>query len=83
MAFNVVPKNDNYVLPTDYYKYTSPFAGEMNDKINGKTDLKETMKNTSRGGFSKGAGDQMNYFPASKTQNARPNLVETKKIMGR
>lgn len=24
MAFNLVSKNDSYVLPADYYKYTSP-----------------------------------------------------------
>jgi len=83
MAFNVVPKTDNYVLPTDYYKYTRPFAGEMNDKINGKSDLQEKMKNTGRAGFSKDGQSQMDFIPASKSQGTRPNLVETKKIMGR
>ena len=29
LAFNVVPKNDSYVLPPNYYKYTRPFAAEM------------------------------------------------------
>jgi len=83
MAFNVVPKNDSYVLPNDYYRYTRPFAGEMNDKINAKGDLREKMKNTSRSGFSKDGTSQMELIPASKTQNVRPNLVETKKILGR
>jgi len=83
MAFNVVPKNDSYVLPTDYYKYTRPFAGEMNDKINDKTNLKELMKNTGRSGFSKEGANQMDYFPASKSQGVKPTLIENKKIMGR
>jgi len=83
MAFNVVPKNDSYVLPADYYKYTRPFAGEMKDVINDKTNLKETMKNTSKAGFSKNSADGLDYIPASKNQGVRPNMVESKKIMGR
>ena len=29
IAFNVVPKSDNYVLPPDYYKHTKPFIKEF------------------------------------------------------
>ncbi|MBR1754179.1 flagellar biosynthetic protein FliQ [bacterium] len=48
MAFNVIPKNDEFVLPSDYYKYTRPFAGEMNDKIAEPTNLRDKMKKSSR-----------------------------------
>lgn len=82
MAFNVVPKNDSYVLPTDYYKYTHPFAGEMNDKLKDQSDLKQLMKGSSRFNFSKDKGT-MKYIPASQTSASKPNLVEQKKIMGR
>ncbi len=81
MAFNVIPKSDTYVLSNDYYKYTRPFQSEMGDTIKGKTDLKETMRNTSRGDFSK-QKDRMDYFPANKNQNVKPNFVESKKIIG-
>lgn len=81
MAFNVVPKTEEYVLPTDYYKYTRPFEGEMNDKIKNSKNLKELMKN-GRGNSLKNSQD-MNYFPAPKTTTPKPNLVETKKILGR
>lgn len=81
MAFNVVPKNDTYVLPTDYYKYTRPFQNEMNDKFEGKKDLKEMMKN-SRNISIPEANKQMRYVPAGKNQVPRPNFVESKKILG-
>lgn len=82
LAFNVVPKNDSYVLPSDYYKYTKPFQGEMKDVIKDKSNLKELMKGSSRD-FSKLNGEKMQYIPASQTQTAKPNIVERQKIMGR
>src|SRR5574344_2321790 len=29
LAFNVIPSQDNYVLPADYHRYTVPFSEEM------------------------------------------------------
>lgn len=81
MAFNVVPKNDTYVLPTDYYKYTRPFQNEMNDKFEGKKDLKEMMKN-SRNISIPEANKQMKYIPAPKSQAPKPNFIESRKILG-
>lgn len=83
MAFNVVPKNDSYVLPADYYKYTKPFAGEMNDKFKNQADLKDIMKSSSRFDFSKKTEEGMKYIPAKNVPASKPNLVEQKKIMGR
>lgn len=82
MAFNVIPKNDTYALSSDYYKYTRPFQGEMNDTIKKQTNLKELMKGSSRANFSKQTGEQMKYFPAPKNQIPKPNFVEQRKIMG-
>lgn len=83
MAFNVVPKNDSYVLPSDYYKYTRPFAGEMNDKLKDKTNLKDIMQNSGRFDFSKKTEEGMKYVPASKVPSVKPNMVEQKKILGK
>lgn len=83
MAFNVIPKNDNYVLPTDYYKYTKPFAGEMNDKLKDKTNLNELMKGSTRFDFSKKTQEGMKYIPARQVQSSKPNMVEQKQILGR
>ena len=83
MAFNVIPKQDTYVLPSDYYKYTRPFQKEMNDTINDKSNLKELMKNSSRGNFSKLNEKKMQYFPAGSVPQDRTNFVEKQKLMGR
>ncbi len=82
IAFNVVPKNDNYVLPSDYYKYTRPFKGEMRDIIKEKSNLKELMKDSPRGDFSKLNGEKMKYIPATQSSSVKPNMVEKKKILG-
>jgi type III secretory pathway component EscS len=83
MAFNVVSKNDSYVLPTNYYKYTKPFQNEMNDKIKEPGDLKQMMKNSSRFNFSQSQQQGMKYVKAPNVHSSKANFVETKKIMGR
>lgn len=82
LAFNVVSKNDTYVLPGNYYKYTRPFAGEMKDKIETQKDIKELMKGKGKGSYLD-EDQKMKYFHAPKSQMPKPNLVETKKILGR
>lgn len=83
MAFNVVSKNDNYVLPSDYYKYTRPFAGEMHDRLKDQPNIKDFVKNAGSTSFTPKNGQQMKYFPAASTPSSKPNFVETKKILGR
>jgi len=82
IAFNVVSKNENYVLPADYYKYTSPFAGEMNDKLKNVPDVKESMKNVGKPAYFD-QNEKRRYDAAPKTGMPRPNFIETKKILGR
>ena len=49
LAFQTVPKEDNFVLPADYYKYTTPFEKEMNsDKFKNVPNVKDVMKNPSK-----------------------------------
>lgn len=82
IAFNVVPKSDNYVLPSDYYKYTRPFAGEMNDKFDNQSSIDEMMKNPGKVPYV--YNDQkIRYDAAPKSASPRPNFIETKKILGR
>ena len=81
MAFNVVPKNDSYVLPPNYYKYTRPFANEMIDKFE-KPD---------KDSFKRMTGDKPSTLNQNKKQfqrydrapmNLEPktNLMENQKI---
>lgn len=83
VAFNVVPKNDEYVLPADYYNYTRPFQREMNEEYKKQSDLKSLMKGSKMPSSAFKNGDQMRYIPASNVQGADTNFVERKKIMGR
>lgn len=83
LAFDVIPKNENYVLPSDYYKYTRPFSEEMSaDKLKNMPTSEEVIRNAGKPPFSDNA-QRMKYNSASKHENPNPNFIERKKIMGR
>ena len=81
LAFNVVPKNENYVLSSDYYKYTTPFAGEMNDRFKDNSKIDEIMKNPGKVPFIDNQ-QRMRYLPSSRTPMPRPEFVDTNTILG-
>ena len=82
-AFNVIPKNDTYVLPSDYYRYSRPFANEMKDAINpNSNNVKEIMQNPGKIPWVDRA-EKSRYTPAYQGANPRPNLIEVNKILGR
>ena len=82
MAFNLVSKNDAYVLPADYYKYTSPFEHEMNDKFKNQPTMNELMKNPGKVPFID-QQQKTKYYASPQTPMPKPNFVETNKILGR
>lgn len=82
IAFAIVPKSANYVLPSDYYKYTRPFDGEMNDRFKNQPDINEMMKNPGKVPFIDNS-QKMKYESAPKTPMPKPNFIETNKILGR
>lgn len=82
LAFNVVPKNETYVLSSDYYKYTTPFEGEMKDRFKNKPDINELMKNPGKIPFIDNQ-QKMRYLPSRQTPMPRPDFVETNTILGR
>ena len=82
IAFNLVSKNDSYVLPADYYKYTTPFEHEMNDKFKNQSNIDEIMKNPGKVPYID-KQQKTKYIPASRTPMPKPDFVETNKIMGR
>ena len=79
IAFEVVPKSDTYVLPSDYYNYTKPFVDEM------KTDVKKDMTpmadilNNAVKPQGLAEKDRFNFLRNGATDVPTPNLVE--KIM--
>ncbi len=83
LAFNVVPKNEVYVLPANYYKYTKPFASEMKaDSFKNIPSVDEVMNNAGKPPFSN-QNERVKYNAASKVPVPTPNFIERKKINGR
>lgn len=83
IAFNVVPKNDEFVLDSNYYKYTRSFTNEMYDKVDGsQKDLNEIMKNPGKLPWVDKAEKNL-YGPTRRGANPTPNFIERNKIMGR
>ena len=82
LAFNTVTKNDEYALPSDYYKYTKPFDNEMKaDKMN-MPGAKEIMRNPGKVPYID-KQQKLKYDTAPKTPMPKPNFVEINKILGR
>lgn len=82
LAFNTVPKMDSYVLPADYYKYTTPFEGEMRDSFKNVPNMNEIMKNPGKVPYIDKA-QKVKYDPAPQAPMPKANFVETNKILGR
>ena len=82
MAFNVIPKNDSYVLPPDYYKYTRPFAKEMQDNF--KNPDKDSFKRMTSGKPGGVVGGQLNqtkkYQKAPTVIQPKADLMERQRI---
>ncbi len=82
IAFNHIPKTESYVLPANYYKYTTPFEKEMTDKFRNQSDIDEIMKNPGKVPFID-QQQKMKYIPSPRTPMPKPDFVETNKILGR
>ena len=79
IAFNVIPKNDEFVLPANYYKYTRPFASEMEDKIPSPTNLKDRMQKSSRVA-PRGSKQTPDRFTPAATPEQASSLLERIKL---
>jgi len=82
LAFNGVTKSDTYVLPADYYKYTTPFEGEMKDSMKNMPSINDMMKNPGKVPYID-KQQKIKYTPAARTPMPKANFVETNKILGR
>ena len=82
LAFNVVPRSAQYVLTSDYYKYTTPFEGEMKDRFQNQDEIDDIMKNPGKIPFIDNQ-QKMKYMPSPRTPMPKPNFVETNRILGR
>ena len=82
LAFNTVPKSDNFVLESDYHKYTIPFSAEMRDRFKNIDNIEQIMKNPGKLPYLDQA-QKPKYIPASKNAMPKPDLVERQSILGR
>ncbi len=82
IAFNAVPKTDTYALPADYYKYTTPFEGEMKDKFKDVPTVTEVMKNPGKVPYIDKA-QKIKYQGSPRAPMPKGNFVEINKMLGR
>ena len=80
IAFEIVPRQDSYVLPIDYYKYTRPFSAEMQDRINEDRSLNKALINQGNIPWDKKATRQQIHIRAKQTPLQEPNFIERIKI---
>jgi len=81
LAFQVVPKVDEFVLPSDYYKYTRPFDAEMRDKINNNGSLNKANFNQGKILWNeKSIRNEKVYVKANQATAVEPNFIEKIKI---
>jgi len=81
IAFDVVSKNDEFVLPADYYNYTKPFWDEM--KVDMKKDMTPMARILSNPTNIKDAPSRnhYNYLRNGAKEIPTPNIAEQKRIM--
>ncbi|MBQ2644654.1 flagellar biosynthetic protein FliQ [bacterium] len=80
LSFNVIPKNERYVLDANYYKYTRPFDKEMGmDRFDNVPNAEDLMNAAGNPPFL-GNNEKLKYNAAPKMPVPRPNLIENRKI---
>ena len=78
IAFQIVPKEESFVLPSDYFKYTHPFDKEMQDKIDKGSN--SALINKGAIPWDKKATKHSVYVKSKQTASDGPNFIERMKI---
>lgn len=81
LAFNVVPKNDTYVLSADYHKYTTPMGNSASNihSMKDPSDVEYIMKHPNRPPFLNNTEIPRNRR-SNGVENPQPDLLETRTI---
>lgn len=82
LAFNTIPHANEFVLDSNYHKYTTPFAAEMKDRFKNKDSIDYIMKHPGKVPYI----DQYKtekYNRSQRNPMPKTDQVETMKIMGR
>ena len=78
IAFQIVPKEEIFVLPSNYFKYTHPFDKEMQDKINNGSN--SALVNQGAIQWDKKATKHSVYVKSKQTASDGANFIERMKI---
>lgn len=81
LAFNTVPHAESFVLDADYHKYTTPFEGEMKDRFKNIDKIDDIMKNPGKVPYIDNY-QREKYNASPRTPMPKPNMVETKRMLG-
>jgi flagellar biosynthesis protein FliQ len=79
IAFNVVPKSDNYVLAADYNQYTSAYGSLSPLKFRGRRDIDYIMKNPNKVPYIDNQ-QKITTRRSNRIDNPQPDLLETRTI---
>ena len=79
IAFNVVPKNDTYVLATDYYQYTSTYGPLAPTKFKTNSDIDYIMKHPNKVPYIDNS-EKVRNRGSNRMANPEPDLLETRTI---
>ena len=82
LAFNTVTQSEEFVLDPGYYRYTTPFEGEMKDRFKNIDKIDDIMKNPGKIPYIYN-NQREKYNAAPKSAMPKPDLVESKKMLGR
>ena len=80
IAFDILPKNDVYVLSKEYYRYTKPFRDKVNPKAMKPVEsAKDVMTYPGKPPIDS-VNSKEKFYPASRSADPKPSLIETKQI---
>lgn len=79
LAFNVVPKNDSYVLAADYNQYTSTYGQLAPQKFNVQSDIDYIMKNPGKVPYID-KSEKIKNVRSNRMANPQPDLLEARTI---
>ena len=79
LAFNVVPKNDNYVLSADYSRYTSTYGELAPQKFKTQSDIDYIMKNPGKVPYIDKT-ERIKNVRSNRMANPQPDLLEARTI---
>ncbi len=77
IAFNVVPKNENYALSSDYHQYAPQYGASQGFKKQNNIDY--IMKNPNKIPYSD-SHERIRTIKSSKIASPKPDLLETQTI---